>query len=460
MVKVPLNKKFLFALCTVGYSMAGMLIGAAMLKFYTDFIGLPPLYFGIANLCYGIWNGINDIIIGYYSDMVKYHPKKGKRKRLMKWSIPFGVIGFFILIFNQPSWSALLIFLILLLGLCLYDLAVTIYGINYGALILGITEDPNERASMGIIAGYLNLIPNAIMSYLPLILLTKEYSLQFIVFIFTLIGMLSFSMNFYFFMKIDEPLRDQKLEIESVPPITAVKECLKFKTFRYNIVLAFTMAGIGSFGSTVLYILFDIYELLGIYAILPPIIAGGSQPLMMPIILKIQKKIGFRRTFLIFQGLAFVGYLGFLLIINYWLLFIFYFFILTSMSANGICGSAYGPIPIYEDYIKKGTQRAGMFGGVGAIFTIPATGIFIFIFTIFLTLYGYDGTSTSGQTEQALLGIRLGFALPPLIFLAICLLLMYKYPIYGEKFEDLQKEIRKLYGEENSQVENGKMEHE
>lgn len=451
MVKVPLKKKFIIALCTVGYNMAGMLIGAAMLKFYTDFIGLPPSYFGIAYLIYGIWNGINDIFIGYYSDRVRYHLKKGKRKRLMKWSIPFGVISFFILIFNQPTWSTLTVFVILLLGLCIYDLAITTYGINYGALVLVISEDPIERASIGIIGNYLNFIPTAIMSYLPLILLTKEYSLQFIVFIFTLIGIISYSITFYSFMKIDEPLRDQKLEIDPVPPITAIKVCLKLKTFRYNMVIAFTMAGIGVFGSTVLYILFDVYELSGIYVILPAIIAGGIQPLMMPIILKIQKKIGFRPTFLIFMGLALVGYLGFLLIINYWVMIIFYFFILTSMSANGITGSGYGPIPIYEDYLKTGSQRTGMFGGVGAIFTLPAQGIFTFVFTVFLTLYGYDGTSTSGQTAEALLGIRLGFTILPLIFLAISMLLMYKFPIYGEKFEALQKEIRKLYDKDNSQ---------
>lgn len=430
--------------------MSTMLIGGAMLKYYTDFIGLDPIIYGIAFLIYGIWNGINDIFIGYSSDRLSFHPKKGKRKRLMKTSLPFAVIGFFLLIFNQPTWSSLIIFIILVTGFCVFDLALTIFGINYAALLLEVSEDPNERGSISVITGWLNFVPMAIISYLPLLILTGDYSFTFIVSVFTFVGVISFTTALYSFIKVEEPFRDHKADPDPVPPFTALKECLKFKSFRYNMVIGFAMNGIGSFGSTVLFVLFDVYELTGLPALLPPIIAGALQPLMMPIILKIQRKIGFRKVFIIFVSLAFVGFLGFMLIMNYWLMCVFYFFILSCYSANAIAYNGYGSVPIYEDYLEKGTQRAGMFNGVNAIFSLPASGIFIFVFTIFLTTYGYDGTSTTGQTAEAMIGIRVGMALLPLIFLAIAIYLMLKYPLNEEEFRQLMKDIQVEYSEDNS----------
>ena len=135
---------------------------------------------------------------------------------------------------------------------------------------------------------------------------------------------------------------------------------------------------------------------------------------------------------------------------------LFYFFILTSYSANAITYNGYGSVPIYEDYLEKGNQRAGMFNGVNAIFSLPASGVFIFAFTVFLTLYGYDGTSTTGQTEEAMLGIRLGVSLLPIIFLAISLYFMYTYPVTEEAFNNLLKEIQTQYGEADSQPDQNK----
>ena len=140
----------------------------------------------------------------------------------------------------------------------------------------------------------------------------------------------------------------------------------------------------------------------------------------------------------------FFGYLGFYFKPDFWSLVFFYWCILTGFNAMGIVSNAaYGDITD-EDELKNGERREGMFLGTAAIFTIPASSIFVFFFTLILTIYGYNG-DLAVQTETALYGIRLGTSLFPLIFLAVAALSLYFYPFHGDSYKEMKAEIRKLY---------------
>ena len=49
------------------------------------------------------------------------------------------------------------------------------------------------------------------------------------------------------------------------------------------------------------------------------------------------------------------------------------------------------------------------------------------------------------QTEQALLGIRVGLCLFPMIFLALGILVMFFYPLHGEYYEEMKRNAKELY---------------
>jgi len=57
---------------------------------------------------------------------------------------------------------------------------------------------------------------------------------------------------------------------------------------------------------------------------------------------------------------------------------------------------------------------------------------------------GYNGAAEI-QTESAVLGIQLGVALVPIILLIIGFLILFFFPLRGEKLQEVKKEIREIY---------------
>ena len=78
--KVPFHQKMSFGFSIAGITFISSMIDGAILKYYTDFILFPALWFGIVQLLFAIVNAINDPIIGYYSDRTTPVEGKGKRK--------------------------------------------------------------------------------------------------------------------------------------------------------------------------------------------------------------------------------------------------------------------------------------------------------------------------------------------------------------------------------------------
>lgn len=451
MSRISTKQKLIIGLTPIGYGMAGSIIGGSLLKFYTDFIGLDPLFFGIAYLIYGIWNAIDDPIIGYYSDKSKPREGKGKRLPFIKRSIPLALIGMFLMIFVSPTWDELSIFVVLVIGLFIYDVAATFHYINFGALTVTLTEDQNERASINMLTGIIQLIPNAIVGLIPFFFLMGGYSIEFIVLLFFIILITGMSVMAIAAYNIKEPMSLYKDQSTTLPIKVAIKEVFKSRAFICMTITTFAMSGIGgAFGSTILYYISDVYGLSGFMAVLPAAIAGLAQIITMPVIVKVNQKLGVRSTLFIVLVIMFIGFLGMFFVPDYIPLIFFYWCILTGFYGNGVLAAAANGDIIDEDELKTGERREGMFFGIGAIITIPASSIFVLIFTFFLSFFGYDGTLEQ-QLPEALFGIRLGFSLFPMIFLAIAALMLYFYPLYGEHYEEMKSKVRELFDKKLNQ---------
>ncbi len=242
----------------MGYNICGGIITGSFLKFYTDIIGLEPIWFGIAFFVYGIWNAINDPFIGYLSDRAEPREGKGKRLPYIKFSLPIMLVSMFLMIFVNPTSSQLTIFIILLIGLLIFDVGGTMFIINYNAITVAITNDPNERASISTFTSLIFQINGAVVGAFPFLFLTGDYSLEFIVLLFALLVILGMFILAFTSMKIEEPI-ELYGNSEHLPVVSAIKEVFKSKAFLCIIIVAFTMMGIGSaFGATILYYLNDL----------------------------------------------------------------------------------------------------------------------------------------------------------------------------------------------------------
>ena len=145
--KVPFNQKMSFGLSIAGITFISSMIDGAMLKYYTDFIIFPVLWFGIVQLLFAIINAINDPIIGYFSDRTTPVEGKGKRKRWLFRSLPLLAFGYFLMLFMSPDFPDEVIFIFLLIAFVLFDTGNAMNGINRGALMLTVTDDDGETAT-------------------------------------------------------------------------------------------------------------------------------------------------------------------------------------------------------------------------------------------------------------------------------------------------------------------------
>jgi len=152
--------------------------GSIVFMFYETEVGLAAGYAALATIIYSLWNALNDPIIGYLTNKgAPFSKKLGRR-------FPWIIIGLilssltFFLIFAVPlHWNAkenpLPVFLWMVLTICLYDGAYSLWEVNYQSIYPDKFRDQRERTTtaaigtgigvLGIAAGF--IIPPLVFSY-------------------------------------------------------------------------------------------------------------------------------------------------------------------------------------------------------------------------------------------------------------------------------------------------------
>lgn len=446
--KVPFSQKMFFGLSIAGMTFISSTIDGAMLKYYTDFIIFPVLWFGIVQLLFAVINAINDPIIGYYSDRAAYIEGKGKRKRWLIKSFPFIAVGYFLMIFMSPDFPDELIFVLLLIAFALHDTGSAMNGINRGALMLTATDDDNERA----LITSTNLVFQTILgifSYLVILLFFVEgdnpFPLPVIMTVLAIVGIIGVGVAFYGAKGIKEP---SKLYIGETPPEfkKLIKDVVKSKTYIIYILIQFVMGAV-----TATVITFQIYyfeDVIGAEGTEVLIVSAITLPFTFFAYFLVQvvsKKFGPRKTLMIFIMISIMAFLGLLLSRIFLLAVICYLIINMGNAAFWILSSPIFGRVIDEYELKTGNRPIGTLNGINAIFITPNKQIMVFLFTMILSIAGYVGGTGVIQTESAKYGIQIGVGLVPIVLFSIGFLLLLFFPLRGERLAEVKKEIRKIY---------------
>ncbi|MFX0177180.1 MAG: MFS transporter, partial [Candidatus Hodarchaeota archaeon] len=309
--KVPFSQKMYFGLSIAGLTFIGSMIDGAMLKFYTDFILFPALLYGIVQLIFAIVNAINDPIIGFYSDRTIPIEGKGKRRRWLIRSLPLVAIGYFLMIFMSPNFPYELIFIFLLLAFVLYDTGFAMNMINRGALMISITDDDSERASL-VTTNLVFQTTLGIFSYLLIMFFFVEeenpFPLPVIVAILTIVGIIGVGVALYGAKGIKEPI---KLYYgETFPEIKKlIKEVLKSKSFIFYILLQFVLGAV-----TATVITFQVYyfeDVIGVGGIEVMIISAITLPFTFfayYLVQVVNKKFGPRKALMMFIMISIIAF--------------------------------------------------------------------------------------------------------------------------------------------------------
>ena len=444
---VPMNKKIIICLAAGADAVLGTVVHAAYMKYYTDFIGLDPKLYGLMYMIFGIWNGINDPLFGIYSDRKKYVDGKGKTVYLMKRSAPLMVLSMVAMLYAQPSWSQWGIFTFLLITMFIYDTANTIFSINYKSYLLCLATSPEERTTYSIIQKYVNMLPAFVAGLIPVWFLTGDYSLNVIrsVFIFAaLIGATLFTISLIYLK--DVPDFYQKSEgFEKHNLMDDLKVILTTKSFLLYVLFTFLITGVQrTYYTLYVYYMDNVLNVSEILALLPDILGAVVQIAFYPFLSLLVKKLGARDVTKHLSWFSIAGFIGLVFVKQYWMVLICYSLIMIGFSAFwAVVEPMFGSV-IDENEIKTGVRKSGIFMGFMAVFTIPAQSFLIFLFTLIISFFHYDGTAKI-QTAKAVFGIRLGVGLLPAIFLLLSLIPLFLYPIDKKKEQEIKEKIEKLH---------------
>ncbi len=442
--KVPFSQKAYYGISMAGVTFIASIIDGAMLKYYTDFILFPAILFGIVQLMFGVWNAVNDPIIGYYSDKTMPVEGKGKRKIWLVRSIPFVVIGYFLMIFMNPDVPHAVIFIFVLVGLAVYDTGFAIFSINRNSLMITVTDEDSERSSLVVVSLLFQTILGVFAYILILLFLIGTTPLWILYIMFTIVGVISVVVVILGVKGIKEP--PKLYSGQTFPQLKQVlKDVFKSKAFIFFILFSFALSAVSS--TALAFQLYYFEDVIGSTGAEVALVAGIALPFTFLSYYLVQvsnKKFGPRKSLLIFIVVNIIGFLGLLLTREFLLAVIFYVMINIGNSAYWILSlPIFGNI-IDEYELKTGNRNEGTFMGIQAIFITPAKSIMIFIFTFIITAMGYSGGALV-QTEEAVQSIQLGAAFVPIIFMVIGFLLLLVFPLHGEKLKELKKATKELY---------------
>ena len=441
--EITFKEKFFLAFPQMPGNLSNVLIHNAFLKYYTDMVGMSVEKAGLIYLIFGIWNAINDPLMGVLIDRFRFTEKRGKFVYIMRVSVPVTLVSALLMVFAQPAWQEWVTFAWFLVLLFFYDTTQTAYGIAYTSYRLVAAPTSRERMDVSVLSTYIAHIGGFLGTLVPTFLLVGEANRQLTVILFTVVVLVN-GVLYWLALK---PLKDtaemyrHETETEEGELVKQVKahavDALKSKSFLVYIIYQFIGRGPYSMYFTpFLYMMDYVLKLDGMRATIVDVIPGLMLFLVAPFIGKFNKKFGSRRAMQYAALPTALSFASLFLVQNMWQALFAYaamtiFNNIPSIAHNSMLGAI-----IDEDEMKTGTRKAGLYNGLNALLTIPVSGLQTAIFTIVLGYFAFQ-SGAEVQSDQAILGIRIASSLIPAAFVLLGIIPISFSPITKEKEQEL-----------------------
>ncbi len=465
--KLTFKKKFLFGLSAFPDQLTYQIFQFLIFTFYFTVVLIPLDLMIITYVIWGIWNAVNDPMLGALSERTKHRGKWGKRKFFLLISIiPLCVMV--VLMFYMPFYTSdkMLEFIYFLTTIVIFEFFYTMFDVNVNALFPEMFPNEKQRASANLFIKGLTVVALILSSLIPMIfisdyvpendtqipLIKSEYfTMAIVIAVFTLL------ISIPFLLKAIEEKVERAEDFEKRPSFfQSLKITLTNKTF-VKFVIANTAVW---YCFSILPMIIPIYAefviggdlfagggslIVGIALMLAFVIAA----LVLPIHKKLGFKYGMRKAFMITLGIWICTLFPFLFITGE--AFQIAFILLIALQGFPLSGALFYVDILHadvidEDAVKFGVKRSASFYGINAF--IHRVSIILVILTIGLMFgnIGWDKQFDPLPSDPALviLGLKAIMVIFPSIALIIGLLSMKSYSLHGEKLEHIREELKKI----------------
>lgn len=440
------RETFLLALPVPAASLSHVLIHNVYIKLYTDLIGLHPMYVGLVYLIYNIWNFLNDPLIGILIDRKRVDPQRGKFLHIMRVSVPFMLLCLVAMLLSQPTWPQGLIFTALLVALFIFDTFATAYGVATNSFIMVAASSKEERVNVNVVQSYVANIVSFFATLVPTFLLVgnKEGDRGMIVLI--LLGVVALNAAIYYVALKnleDRPEYYAHGNIEESFNLATlwadVRALFGSRTFRawagYNLL---ALAPNAVYFTAFLYLMDHVIRTGGLEATLADTVPMLVVFAFLPLIAKFIKKNGGKKSIFIGSVPYIIGHVWLFFTGSWLAVLLAYIPIMMGKYMMSTAGAPLYAALVDENEQLTGTRKPGLIGALMALIAAPALSSQLVLFMGILTAFGYDNKAAV-QTEQAMLGIRVGTALVPIAFVLVGLIPLLRFPINQAREEELSR---------------------
>ncbi len=422
-----------------------------------------------AFLIFAIWDSINDPLLGPISDRTR--SKFGRRRFWILISIvPFALINIFL--FTPPKFwgigytTPLINGIYMVLIIMLYDLIYTIFSINQLALFPEMFNTEKERSRgnkykniltiVGLLVGF--VIPTLIIN--PMVPIDDSLQARTNIsnmYLQTglMVGLFVVIFGFIFFkfgMK-ESGVRLEKTKTEELGVFTSLKITFKNKSFLIfvfaNLLVWFTFKML-----TTIIALYGIHvvginpdpdspdSMLLTVLLLAALLTAA---LFFPILQWLGNKIGHRNAFMVTETIWILALIPFLFLDERPIAAV----ICMCFIGIGLSGAMYFvdlmiARVIDEDELNTGLRRQGSYYGINALINRYSTILVFGAIAAVLSGYGFNNYLLSDDINYE--GLKIGLKVLMVGFnigaILIVLILLWRFPLHGEKWNDVQKRLQ------------------
>jgi len=463
--KLTFKKKFLFGLSAFPDQLTYQIFQFLIFTFYFTVVLIPLDLMIITYVIWGIWNAVNDPMLGALSERTKHRGKWGKRKFYLLISIiPLCITV--VLMFYVPFTTSdkMLEFIYFLSTIVIFEFFYTMFDVNVNALFPEMFPNVEQRATTNLLIKGLTVVALILSSLIPMIFITdlvpltadipvtksEYFTMAIVIAVFTLIISIPFLLkgieekvekaedfekrpSFFQSMKIT---LTNKTFVKFVVANTAVWYCFSILPMIIPIYAEFVIGGsLFAGGGSII---------VGIALMLAFIIAA----LVMPIHKKLGFKYGMRKAFMITLGIWICTLFPFLFITGEE--FQIAFILLIALQGFPLSGALFYVDILHadvidEDAVKFGVKRSASFYGINAF--IHRISIILVILTIGFMFgnIGWDKQFIPAiDPSLVILGLKAIMVIFPSIALVIGLLAMKSYGLHGERLERIREELKEI----------------
>lgn len=432
-------KYIVFSLGNFANTLAYQVFSNRIQFFYVDILGLGAATAGVLWTVYGLWNAINDPLMGQVSDRTR--SRYGRRVPYVRFgAIPLGLSFFFL--WTPPTQSPWILAAYFFMMLFVFDTLYSLTIIAYSALFPEVAPTPRERVNLATIREILATI-GLLLAYILAPIIAEEVgyvtmgaimgTLIAIGYLLSMIGVK------------EKPVDESEEQLGLGASLKIVFSSIPFRWYLgANIAKEYIWLALGAMLPFWRKYALGIQEPIQVFG--AELSAGDAEAILLglaiilaiPFLLVWQAvvpRLGYRKAWILGAFVFMPGLITMALANNFYTGLIG-----TLLISPGLAGSMIVSFPVISEVIdddakRHGLRREGIFFGMNGGITklaFSAQGVF---FASIMSTAGYVAGATV-QNPGAVTGIRLLIGGTPILACFVVIFCMWRYPLGRETFKE------------------------